>query len=149
MSRSVNLSLYLHTLPQPHFTHVLQADQIEIQVSGIVISRRMNGWLDERLILLLKKRACLHIRMIMNKMQEEDNIKNKTSQNKKKKVLTPQQTGIAAKPSDNSEISENVKVSNSTFLLIYISSFLLFSLLKREVKLNTFFGGIIVDGGMK
>ena len=38
-------------------------------------------------------------------------------------------------------------MSNSTFLLIYISSFLLFSLLKREVKLNTFFGGIIVDGG--
>ena len=148
MSRSVNLSLYLHTLPQPHFTHVLQADQIEIQVSGIVISLRMNGWLDERLILLLKKRACLHIRMIMNKMQEEDNIKNKTSQNKKR-VLTPQQTCIAAKPSDNSEISGNVKVSNSTFLLIYISSFLLFSLLKREVKLNTFFGGIIVDGGMK
>ena len=79
--------------------------------------------------------------MIINKMQEEDNIKNKISQNKKKRLLTPQQTGIAAKPSDNSEISENVKVSNSTVLLRYISSFLLFSLLKREVKLNTFFMG--------
>ena len=140
MSRSGNLSLYLHTLPQPHFTHVLQADQKERQIGGIVIGRRMNGWLDERLIFLLKKRACLHIRMIRNKMQEEDNIKNKTSQNKKR-LLTPQQTGIAAKPSDNSEISENVKVSNSTVLLRYISSFLLFSLLKREVKLNTFFVG--------
>ena len=83
----------------------------------------------------------MHIRMIINKMQEEDNIKNKISQNKKKRLLTPQQTGIAAKPSDNSEISENVKVSNSTVLLRYISSFLLFSLLKREVKLNTFFMG--------
>ena len=49
----------------------------------------------------------MHIGMIMNKMQEEDNIKNKISQNKQKRLLTPQQTGIAAKPSDNSEISEN------------------------------------------
>ena len=31
----------------------------------------------------------MHIRMIMNKMQEEDNIKNKTSQNKQKRPLTP------------------------------------------------------------
>ena len=81
----------------------------------------------------------MHIRMIMNKMQAEDNIKNKTSQNKQKRLLTPWQTGIAANPRDNFEISENVKVSNSTVLLRYISSFLLFSLLKREVKLNTFF----------
>ena len=51
--------------------------------------------------------------------------------------LTPQQTGIAAKPRGNSEISENVKVSNSTVLLRYISSFLFFSLLKLEVKPET------------
>ena len=31
----------------------------------------------------------MHIRMIMNKMQAEDNMKNKTSQNKQKRVLTP------------------------------------------------------------
>ena len=31
----------------------------------------------------------MHIRMIMNKMQAEDNIKNKTSQNKQKRLLTP------------------------------------------------------------
>ena len=31
----------------------------------------------------------MHIRMIMNKMQAEDNIKNKTSQNKQKRPLTP------------------------------------------------------------
>ena len=31
----------------------------------------------------------MHIRMIMNKMQEEDNIKNKTSQSKQKRPLTP------------------------------------------------------------
>ena len=75
--------------------------------------------------------------MIMNKMKAEDNIKNKTSQNTQKIPLTPKQTGIAAKPRDNSEMSENVKVSNSTVLLRYISSFLLFSLLKREVKPET------------
>ena len=83
----------------------------------------------------------MHIRMIMNKVQAEDNIKNKTTQKKQKRLLTPWQTDIAAKSRDNSEISENVKVSNSTVLLRYISSFLLFSLLKREVKLNTFFMG--------
>ena len=85
----------------------------------------------------------MHIRsgMIMKKMKGEDSIENKTSQNKQKRPLTPWQTGIAAKPRDNSEISENVKVSNSTVLLRYISSFLLFSLLKREVKVNTFFMG--------
>ena len=86
----------------------------------------------------------MHIRsgMIMNKVKAEDNIKNKTSQNKQKRPLTPQQTGIAAKSRDNSGISENVKVSNySTVLLRYISSLLLFSLLKLEVKLNTFFMG--------
>ena len=100
--------------------------------------RRMNGWLDGWLIFLQKKkRACTHIRMIMNKMKAEDNIKNKTSQNTQKIPLTPKQTGIAAKPRDNSEMSENVKVSNSTVLLRYISSFLLFSLLKREVKPET------------
>ena len=66
--------------------------------------------------------------MIMNKMQAEDNITKKTSQNKQKRLLTPQQTGLAAKPRDNSEmISENVKVSNSTVRLRYISSFPLFS----------------------
>ena len=65
--------------------------------------------------------------MIMNKMQAEDNITNKTSQNKQKRLLTPQQTGLAAKPRDNSEMSENVKVSNSTVRLRYISSFPLFS----------------------
>ena len=31
----------------------------------------------------------MHIRMTMNKMQAEDNIKNKTSQNKQKRLLTP------------------------------------------------------------
>ena len=31
----------------------------------------------------------MHIRMIINKMQAEDNIKNKTSQNKQKRLLTP------------------------------------------------------------
>ena len=87
--------------------------------------------------------------MIMNKMKAKDNIKNKTSQNKQKTPLTPWQTGIAAKPLDNSEMNENVKVGHSTVLLRYISSFLLFSLLKREVKLDTFFNGIIVDGRMK
>ena len=46
----------------------------------------------------------MHIRsgMIMNEMKAEDTIKNKTSQNKQKRPLTPQQTGIA-KPRDNSE----------------------------------------------
>ena len=78
----------------------------------------------------------------MNKVKAEGSIKNKTSQKKQKRPLTPQQTGIAAKPRDNSGISENDKVSNySTVLLRYISSFLLFSLLKSEVKLNTFFMG--------
>ena len=42
--------------------------------------------------------------MIMNKMQAEDNIKNKTCQNKQKRLLTPWKTGIAAKSRDNSEI---------------------------------------------
>ena len=85
----------------------------------------------------------MHVRsgMIMNKMKAEDTIKNKTSKVKQKRPLTPRQTGIAAKPRDNSEISEGVKVSNSTVLLRYIFSFLLLSLLKREVKLNTFFMG--------
>ena len=32
-----------------------------------------------------KRRACVNIRMIMNKMKAEDNIKNKTSQNKQKR----------------------------------------------------------------
>ena len=36
-----------------------------------------------------KKRACMHIRMTMNKMKAEDSIKNKTSQNKQKRPLTP------------------------------------------------------------
>ena len=31
----------------------------------------------------------MHIRTTMNKMQAEDNIKNKTSQNKQKRLLTP------------------------------------------------------------
>ena len=31
----------------------------------------------------------MHIKMTMNKMQTEDNIKNKTSQNKQKRLLTP------------------------------------------------------------
>ena len=31
----------------------------------------------------------MHIRMTMNKIQAEDNIKNKTSQNKQKRLLTP------------------------------------------------------------
>ena len=31
----------------------------------------------------------MHIRMTLNKMQGEDNIKNKTSQNKQKRLLTP------------------------------------------------------------
>ena len=43
----------------------------------------MDWWLDEWLIFLLKKRACMLIRMIRNEMQEEDNIKNKTSQTNK------------------------------------------------------------------
>ena len=58
-------------------------------------------------------------------------------------------------------MSENVKVSNSTVLLRYISSFLLFPLLKREVKPEThkglisgkteyiFFYGMIVGARMK
>ena len=81
----------------------------------------------------------MHIRMIMNKMKAKDNIKNKTSQNRQKRSLTPWQTGIAAKPRDNSEMSENVKVSNSMVLLRYISPFLLFSLLKREGKAGYIF----------
>ena len=44
------------------------------------------GWMTN---LSLKKRACVNIRMIMNKMKAEDNIKNKTSQNKQKRPLTP------------------------------------------------------------
>ena len=106
----------------------------------------MAGWMTN---LSSKKRACMHIRIIMNKMKAKDNIKNKTSQNKQKRPLTPWQTGIVAKPLDNFEMNENVKVGHSTVLLRYISSFLLFSLLKREVKLDTFFNGIIVDGRMK
>ena len=31
----------------------------------------------------------MHIRMIMKKMKAEDNIKNKTRQNKQKRPLTP------------------------------------------------------------
>ena len=44
----------------------------------------MNAWLDELLIFLLKKRACMRIRMIMNKMQAEDNIKTKPVKTNKK-----------------------------------------------------------------
>ena len=32
-------------------------------------------------------RACMYIRMIMKKMKAEDNIKNKTSQNRQKKTI--------------------------------------------------------------
>ena len=47
----------------------------------------------------------MHIRsgMTMNKIKAEDSIKNKTIQNKQKRPLTPQQTGIGVKPRDNSE----------------------------------------------
>ena len=45
----------------------------------------MSAWLDELLIFLLKKRACMRIRMIMtNKMQAEDNIKTKPVKTNKK-----------------------------------------------------------------
>ena len=64
----------------------------------------------------------MHIRMIMNKMKAEDNIRKKKVKTNKKRSLTPWQTGKAAKPRDNSEMSENVKVSNSTVLLRYINS---------------------------
>ena len=102
------------------------------------------GWMTN--LSFKKRRACVNIRMITNKMKAEDNIKNKTSQNKQKRPLTPQQVGIAAKPRDNSEMSENAKVSNSTVLLRYISSLAFFywfiqvsDLLKLEVKLKCYF----------
>ena len=41
----------------------------------------MAGWMTN-LSSKKKNGACMHIRMIMNKMKAEDSIKNKTSQNK-------------------------------------------------------------------
>ena len=40
----------------------------------------------------------MHIRMIMNKMQAEDNIKNKTSQNKQKKTINSIANRHSSKP---------------------------------------------------
>ena len=97
-----------------------------------------------------KKRACMHVRsgMIMNKMKAEDTIKNKTSKVKQKRPLTPRQTGIAAKPRDNSEISEGVKVSNSTVLLKVYLFFSLALFAQTRGKTEYIFYGIIVDGRM-
>ena len=48
----------------------------------------MDGWMDDQSF-FKKRLACVNIRMIMNKMKAEDNIKNKTSQHKQKRPLTP------------------------------------------------------------
>ena len=45
-----------------------------------------------------KKRACMHIRMIMNKMKAEDNIRKKKSQNKQKKTINSIANRQSSKP---------------------------------------------------
>ena len=59
----------------------------EVDRRYIVNGRRMN--MDGDQSFFEKRRACVNIRMIMNRMKAEDNIKNKTSQNKQKRPLTP------------------------------------------------------------
>ena len=62
----------------------------------------------------------MHIRMILNKEKEEKlTLQKKTSQNKQKKAINSaaNTAGIAAKPRDNSEMNESVKVSNNTVQL--------------------------------
>ena len=44
----------------------------------------MGGWMTNLSSKRKKKRACMHIRMIMNKMKAEDNIKKKQSKQTKK-----------------------------------------------------------------
>ena len=70
----------------------------------------MNEWMDEWLI-LKKKPACVHLRIIVYKIKAKDNIKKKT--NKQERPLTLKLTGIVKKPRDNSEMFENVKVRNN------------------------------------
>ena len=60
----------------------------------------------------------MRIRMIMNKEKEENNIKKENqSKQTKNAINSSKHTGIAAKPRDNSEMKESVKVSNSTVQL--------------------------------
>ena len=73
----------------------------------------MNEWMDEWLI-LKKKPACVHLRIIVYKIKAKNNIKKKTNkQNKQERPLTLKLTGIVKKPRENSEMFENVKVRNN------------------------------------
>ena len=57
----------------------------------------------------------MHIRVIMNKEKGKNNIKKENRSTQKEIPLTPQQTDeIPAKPPDNFQMNESVKVSNST-----------------------------------
>ena len=49
----------------------------------------MGGWMTNLSSKRKKKRACMHIRMIMNKMKAEDNIRKKKVKTNKKRPLTP------------------------------------------------------------
>ena len=72
----------------------------------------MNKWMgmDEWLI-LKKKPACVHIGIIIiYKIKAKNNIKKKP--NKQERPLTLKLTGIVETPRENSEMFENVKVSN-------------------------------------
>ena len=89
--------------------------------------------------------TCMYIRMIMKRMKVEDNIKNKTSQNKQKKTIN----SIANQSSSKS--TWKFRNSTHTVLLRYISSFLLFFFFAQtrgKTDENTFFYGITVDGRM-
>ena len=62
--------------------------------------------------------AGMHIRVIMNKEKGKNNIKKENQSTQKEIPLTPQQTDeIPAKPPDNFQMNESVKVSNSTVQL--------------------------------
>ena len=60
---------------------------------------------------LKKKPVCVHIRIIMYKIKAKITLKKQT--NKQERPLTLKLTGIEEKPRENSEMFENVKVSNN------------------------------------
>ena len=83
----------------------------------------MGGQMDGRMtnISLKKKRACMHAYQNDTEQRERGKItlQKKASQNKQKKAINSaaNTAGIAAKPRDNSEMNESVKVSNNTVQL--------------------------------
>ena len=77
------------------------------------MNEQMDEWLKKKASKKKNKHACIleNIRIIMYKIKAENNIKKRT--NKQERPLTLQLTGIVEKPRENSEMCENVKVSNN------------------------------------